>query len=162
MACPTAAEALRLHGNACHACRTLACRNVTVTAAKGPDTLLDLQFVRSAVELCGSCTFIFKGFAVGNERRGPGGAVEFFLGQPGARAVFEDGTRFRPGCTTAAESGAVGELQQMTLVMSCCCLGTCMHACITLAFSNHVCRCWSSCSCWLLLAQHHPWRHQRF
>lgn len=90
-------------------------RNVTVTAAKGPDTLLDLQFVHSAVELCGSCTFIFKGFAVGNERRGPGGAVEFFLGQPGARIVFEDGTRFRPGCTTAAESGAVADATKRSI-----------------------------------------------
>ncbi|WIA34798.1 hypothetical protein OEZ86_013101 [Tetradesmus obliquus] len=90
-------------------------RNVTVTAAKGPDTLLDLQFVHSAVELCGSCKFIFKGFAVGNERRGPGGAVEFFLGQPGARIVFEDGTRFRPGCTTAAESGAVADATKRSI-----------------------------------------------
>jgi hypothetical protein len=71
--------------------------------------MLDLLFVRSAAVLCSSCTFTFKNVAVANDRRGPGGAVDFFLGEPGARIVFDNAVRFRPACTTAAEFGAAGE-----------------------------------------------------
>jgi hypothetical protein len=113
-----------------HVCLASACRNVTLTAALGPDSMLDLLFVRSAVELCSICTFTFKDVAVANDRRGPGGAVEFFLGQPGARVVFDNAVRFRPACTAALESGAVGETPNVSALVDATALYARMHAVI--------------------------------
>ncbi|KAF8061383.1 roco8 [Scenedesmus sp. PABB004] len=82
-------------------------RNVTVTGAEGLGTVLDLAFVRSAVELCGTCHWVFDNITVANERRGTGGTVDFFLGQPGSTVLMNNVFRLRPACTTAAQSGAV-------------------------------------------------------
>jgi hypothetical protein len=88
-----------------------ACRNVTITGAQGVDTVLDLDFVAAAVQLCPSCSVTFNNITVANERHGVGEAVDFFSGQRGsssaAAVLFVDANKLRLACTDAAAAAAV-------------------------------------------------------
>lgn len=44
-----------------------------------------------------------------NERRGTGGLIDFFLGEPGSRILLDNVYRLRPACTASADTAVVGE-----------------------------------------------------
>lgn len=46
---------------------------------------------------------------VENERRGTGGLVDFFVGDPGSRVLMNNVYRLRPACTAAEDSAVVGK-----------------------------------------------------
>jgi hypothetical protein len=88
---------------------TVACRNITITAALGYEAILDVNFARSAVELCSSCSVTFLNMTVANDRRGPGAAVDLFVGHPGSRVEFVNTNRFTTACAAAQDTGGVSE-----------------------------------------------------
>lgn len=106
-----------------------ACRNVTITGAQGLDTILDLDFVAAAVQLCANCSVTFQNITVANERHGVGEAVDFVTGQRsssssnGAAVLFVDANKLRLACSNAAAAAAVlqeaprsnGDMQQASV-----------------------------------------------
>jgi hypothetical protein len=98
-----------------HSCTWHACRNVTITGAQGLDTVLDLDFVAAAVQLCPTCSVTFKNITVANERHGVGEAVDFISGLPdsssssssSAAVRFVDANKLRLACTDAAAAAAM-------------------------------------------------------
>lgn len=80
---------------------------MTITGAADTDTVLDLDFVGSALELCGSCMLAFERISVANERHGTGDAVDLVVGKPGSVVLLRDAQRLRLACTVATSAGDV-------------------------------------------------------
>ncbi|KAF6266356.1 kinase-like domain-containing protein [Scenedesmus sp. NREL 46B-D3] len=88
-----------------------AATNVTITGAQGLDTVLDLDFVSAAVQLCPACSVTFHNITVANDRHGVGEPVDFVTGQPGsiigsAAVLFVGANKLRLACTDAAAAAA--------------------------------------------------------
>ena len=62
--------------------------------------VLDFRFMRSVVHLCASCVFHMRDMAISNERRGNGGSIDFFVGEPGSVLQLRNGYRLRLACTS--------------------------------------------------------------
>jgi hypothetical protein len=67
----------------------------------GKDTVLNLEFKRALVELCGTCTLTFTNITISNERRGTGSVYDLFLGLPGSKIIAYDIYKLRIACTSA-------------------------------------------------------------
>jgi hypothetical protein len=90
---------------------THTCRNVTVTSVLGIDTILDLAYARSAVELCNTCTILFENMTIAGDRRSPGPEVDLFLGHPGSKVEYRNSRRYRVACSKAQDTASVCKFQ---------------------------------------------------
>jgi len=85
--------------------KTTSCRNVTVSGAKGTDTVLDQQFQRARLQLCGNCTWTYQNITVANDSRGSGAGNELFVAaELGARLVLQDAHVLRLACPSPADT----------------------------------------------------------
>jgi hypothetical protein len=60
-----------------------------------------MEFKRTLVELCSTCTLTFSNLTISNERRGTGSVYDLFLGLPGSKIIVDDVYKLRIACTTA-------------------------------------------------------------
>ncbi|KAF6247047.1 hypothetical protein COO60DRAFT_1649641 [Scenedesmus sp. NREL 46B-D3] len=74
-------------------------RNVTVTGAQGLDTVLDLAFLQSKVQLCPALVH-----SLALARAGPGGLVDPRVGRPSGSSIvrLRSAQRLRLACASAA------------------------------------------------------------
>lgn len=81
------------------------CRNITITGAQGRDTVLDQQFQRARLQLCGGCTWTFRNITVANDTRGSGLGNDLFVAaELGARVVLQDASVLRLACPSPADT----------------------------------------------------------
>lgn len=81
------------------------CRNVTVSGAKGTDTVLDQQFQRARLQLCGNCTWTYQNITVANDSRGSAAGNELFVAaELGARVILQDAQVLRLACPSPADT----------------------------------------------------------
>lgn len=80
-------------------------RNVTVSGAKGTDTVLDQQFQRARLQLCGNCTWKFSNITIANDTKSSSAGNEMFVAaQLGARLVLQDANVLRLACPSPADA----------------------------------------------------------
>lgn len=79
--------------------------------------VLDFNFVRSAVEVCGTCTLTMSHLVLRQERKGTGPNFDVFVGQPGSKVVSRRLYRLRQACTPPKmQLTAVQKLRRSTLL----------------------------------------------
>lgn len=80
-------------------------RNITITGGQGRDTVLDQQFKRARLQLCGDCTWTFRNITVANDSRGSGLGNDLFVAaELGARVILQDASVLRLACPSPADT----------------------------------------------------------
>lgn len=80
-------------------------RNVTVSGANGTNTVVDQQFQRARLQLCGSCTWTYRNITVANDNKGSAASNELFVAaELGARVILQDANVLRLACPSPSDT----------------------------------------------------------
>jgi hypothetical protein len=67
--------------------------------------VLDQQFQKARLQLCGGCTWTFRNITVANDSRGSGLGNDLFVAaELGARVVLQDASVLRLACPSATDT----------------------------------------------------------